>query len=365
MYIKSLAVKNTLENWVLEKVSFDYNLTLLVGITGAGKTQILTAIDHLQRVVRGGSVGGFEWDVVVELENKKQYQWSGNFYYDESGKGKIGEINFPLIEREIIKEVGADSFIINRNRTEILFKGTKLPKVSRKSSAITLFIEEIPLKNIGQLLSKIIYRNNTERSKPLIIDKNRDATNIVVESLEQIKNLGVDSLVKYYLAQQQRLPITREILATYSAIFNEVKFIYVNKTLENDYVKLYVSIDHKGSRRPINQEAMSSGMLRVFMLLIDLHFSPDGSIFLIDEIENSLGINCLDEYVHQLQHANPNIQIIATSHHPYIINNIPYQQWKIVQRKEAVIKVHNAEDFHIGSSRQAAFVQLTKILHKK
>lgn len=364
MYIKSLAARNNREKWELEKVTFDYNFTLLVGISGAGKTQILKALDNLRHIVRGGSAGGFEWDVILELENGKQYQWAGKFYYDESGEGNIGGISFPLVEQEIVRALDTNTLIIDRNRAEILFNGVKLPKMSKRSSAITLFIEEEPLKDIGWLLNKITYRNNAERKKPLVVDKKQDPTNFVTDGLEEIKGLPIDNLAKYYLAQQKKLPIIREIRAVYSSIFENVGLIYMSKTPENDYIKLALSIKHEHPTIYIEQEKMSSGMLRVLMLLIDLYFSPDGSIFLIDEIENSLGINCLDEYVHQLHHANPNIQIIATSHHPYIINNIPYQQWKVVKRKGTAISVVNAEDLGIGQSRQEAFLQLNKVLKK-
>ncbi|MFK7796115.1 MAG: AAA family ATPase [Aureispira sp.] len=365
MYIKSLAARNNREKWELEKVTFDYNFTLFVGISGAGKTQILKALDNLRHIVSGGSIGNFEWDVILELENGKQYQWAGSFYYDDSGESNIGGISFPLVDKEILRELDTNILIIDRNRSDILFNGVKLPKMSKRNSAITLFIEEEPLKDIGWLLNKIIYRNNAERRQPLIIDKKQDPTNLVTDSLEEIKKMPIDNLVKYYLAQQKKLPIIREIEGVYNSIFEDVDFIYMSKRLEHDYIKLAVSIRHKNNFMPIEQEKMSSGMLRVLMLLIDLYFSPDGSIFLIDEIENSLGINCLDEYVYQLHHANPNIQIIATSHHPYIINNIPYQQWKVVKRKGAAISVVNAEDLGIGQSRQEAFIQLNKVLKSK
>ena len=364
MYIKSLAARNSREKWELEKVTFDYNFTLLVGISGAGKTQILKALDNLRHIVRGGSIGNFEWDVTLELDNGKQYQGAGNFYYDESGENNIGGISFPLVDKEILMALDTNTLIIDRNQSEILFNGVKLPKMSKRSSAITLFIEEEPLKAIGWLLNKITYRNNAERRKSLIIDKKQDPTNIVTDGLEEIKELPVDNLVKYYLAQQKKIPIIREIRAVYQSIFEDVSLIYMSKTPENDYIKLALSIKHEQPTLYIEQDNVSSGMLRVLMLLIDVYFSPDGSIFLIDEIENSLGINCLDEYVHQLQHANPNIQIIATSHHPYIINNIPYQQWKVVKRKGAVISVMDAEDLGIGQSRQEAFIQLNKVLKR-
>jgi len=66
-----------------------------------------------------------------------------------------------------------------------------------------------------------------------------------------------------------------------------------------------------------------------------------------------------------LIHENKTLQFIATSHHPYIINNIPYEYWKIVTRQGGHIRICNASDYHLGKSKQDAFIQLTKILEKQ
>nr|WP_293102352.1 hypothetical protein [Okeania sp. SIO2F4] len=39
---------------------------------------------------------------------------------------------------------------------------------------------------------------------------------------------------------------------------------------------------------------ISSGMLKTLMYISELYLSPEGSVILIDEFENSLGVNCLD-----------------------------------------------------------------------
>ena len=106
-------------------------------------------------------------------------------------------------------------------------------------------------------------------------------------------------------------------------------------------------------------------MLRTIVHLSDIFLSNDGSVILIDEFENSLGINCIDILTDDLIHENKNLQFIATSHHPYIINNIPYEYWKIVTRKGGHINIRNASDYHLGKSKQEAFLQLTKILEKQ
>ena len=50
-------------------------------------------------------------------------------------------------------------------------------------------------------------------------------------------------------------------------------------------------------------------------------------------------------------------QFIVTSHHPYIINKIPVEKWKIVNREKNVIKSYKAKDY-IDSSNHDSFIKL-------
>jgi AAA15 family ATPase/GTPase len=102
-------------------------------------------------------------------------------------------------------------------------------------------------------------------------------------------------------------------------------------------------------------------MFKTLMYISQLYLSPNNSVILIDEFENSLGVNCIDS-VTELILNNQNSQFIITSHHPYIINNISPAFWKIVTRQGSLVTVKNAQDFHISNSRQKAFIDLINIL---
>jgi hypothetical protein len=73
----------------------------------------------------------------------------------------------------------------------------------------------------------------------------------------------------------------------------------------------------------------------------------------------------MDVLADDLIHENKTLQFIVTSHHPYIINNIPYEYWKIVTRHGGNIMVGDAASYNLGKSKQNAFMQLTKILEKQ
>ncbi len=99
------------------------------------------------------------------------------------------------------------------------------------------------------------------------------------------------------------------------------------------------------------------------MYISELYLSPEGSIILIDEFENILGVNCLNS-VTDLILENPRLQFIITSHHPYIINNIGNKYWKIVTRQGNTVKVKQPEELGISQSRHQGFIDLINILEE-
>jgi len=158
---------------------------------------------------------------------------------------------------------------------------------------------------------------------------------------------------------------------TFIEIFPQVENIKI-EPLETDDVLKKISdnvpviyIKQKAVHKWIREDRMSSGMLRTIIHISEIFLANEGSVILIDEFENSLGINCIDILTDDLIHENKTLQFIATSHHPYIINNIPYEYWKIVTRQGGHISICNASDYHLGKSKQDAFIQLTRILEQQ
>ncbi len=98
-------------------------------------------------------------------------------------------------------------------------------------------------------------------------------------------------------------------------------------------------------------------MLKTLFFIALVRLSANGTVLLIDEFENSLGINCLDVVTDQL-FGSRELQFIITSHHPYVINNIPMEYWKVVTRKGGVIQTHSAEELKLGRSKHKAFTEL-------
>lgn len=111
-------------------------------------------------------------------------------------------------------------------------------------------------------------------------------------------------------------------------------------------------------KRWIEQDKISSGMRRTVTHVAEMYLWPHGTVILIDEFENSLGVNCIDVITEDLLSHNRRLQFILTSHHPYIISNVGTRYWKIVTRKGGLVSTHDAATLGLGESSHDAFIQL-------
>ena len=54
-------------------------LTLLVGASGVGKTQILRALMALKQIAGGSSINGINWKIQFNTLSNQHYIWEGEF----------------------------------------------------------------------------------------------------------------------------------------------------------------------------------------------------------------------------------------------------------------------------------------------
>jgi predicted ATPase len=156
-----------------------------------------------------------------------------------------------------------------------------------------------------------------------------------------------------------------KVKENYRNIFFDVKQIRINPEKDsNNEVWLPFEIQDADSEEWIPQDRMSSGMFRTLMYIIEIMTAPEGSVILIDEFENSLGINCMSEITDFILDHADGLQFIITSHHPYIINNIPWQDWQIVSRKGSHIKTQKATEISALNTASSLdkFTQLINVL---
>jgi len=178
-------------------------------------------------------------------------------------------------------------------------------------------------------------------------------------------------VTKLYLAYNNAKPIMNLIEERFIEIFpfvTSIKIAPLDLKDDDDTPSIlreipFIQFKERNVDDWIIPPQMSSGMYRTLMHLSELFLCPQGTVVLIDEFENSLGVNCIDELTVDLQTSSRRkLQFIITSHHPYIINQINSKNWKLVTRKGSKVTAREAVDIiNFRKSKQQAFIQLTQL----
>ncbi|MCZ8064357.1 MULTISPECIES: AAA family ATPase [unclassified Microcystis] len=387
MKLLKLSYQDLSSGLSIDSCKFFPDLNLLVGISGAGKTSILKAISNLKRIANGASINGVKWDVELLTNDNVRYHWLGEFEVkkarslikieEDEVNVNDGENKVSIIRETLLKD---QDVLIARNQEVIEFKHSKTPKLPSYLSCIELFNQEEDVFPVRQEFNKMIFNplkfNTSYYSTFDKIFRNDEYTEYNSLSELQSSQLPIsDKLLITY----EKYPDTFEIIKRkFLDIFPQVEDLKIEFLEPSKLGDLFVSsnrivlleeppriqIKEKNSHVWILDPNISSGMIKSLMFLATIKLSPDGSVILIDEFENSLGVNCLDTLTEDLLVNYRDLQFIITSHHPYIINNISPAYWKIVTRKGGVIQVHNAADFHISKTRQKAFIDLINVLEE-
>lgn len=372
MKIISLRLKNNFLGWDFDEVDFSSNLTLLVGVSGAGKTQILRAILDLKDIAYGEAINGLEWKIKFLTVNGDEFIWEGSFDAIETDEtsmfNKHDKEKSSLIYEKLTLQ---NDVVVDRDQEKIKFKNIEMPKLSPHQSIVYILKEENLIKGVFNALNQIEDSDLSIKNdllQRLLPNKPLHSLQEQYKTLDAIVNLNENIYIKLYLIYINKLDVFNQIKTRFTEIFNQIEDIKIelrNTTYETIIFYPFIFIKEKYVPKWIREDRMSSGMLKTLIHISDIYLSNPGTVILIDEFENSLGINCIDILTDDLIHENKTLQFIATSHHPYIINNIPYEYWKIVTRKGGHISIRNASDYNLGKSKQEAFLQLTKILEKQ
>ncbi|NEQ74780.1 MAG: AAA family ATPase [Okeania sp. SIO2C9] len=374
MKIQKLEYRDREYDLHLEPVEFSPNITLLVGVSGAGKTQIIRSILSLKKIANGDSLNGVYWNVTFLTKDNISYRWQGEFENVEGFKIKINnseeEDNFKLISEHLYKD---EEIIIERDSEKIIFAGVRTPKLSPFESIVELLNQEEDISPVQEEINKIILTNPDRTFERIwripisVIGKYENC------SFRDIQESDLPVFIKLSLVYRYLPESFEKIKDKFIEIFNQVEDIKIESPFTDNEIpepftdifrgSTVVYLKEKRVSDWISQNNISSGMFKTLMYISELYLSPEGSVILIDEFEKSLGVNCIDS-VTDLILENKGIQFIITSHHPYIINNIGTKHWKIVTRQGNKIQVKEPEDLGISKSRHQAFIDLINVLEE-
>ncbi|MBF0261268.1 MAG: ATP-binding protein [Magnetococcales bacterium] len=327
MSIVSLEFEDRARGWKLRPTNFG-PFNLLVGPSGAGKTSVLKA---LQSVCRAGtknlsSASHCDWSLQIS-DNSNLYGWNATTQRSTIIKESIQIGDKKYIDRLPNRDV------FNINGTEINLK------LKTSESIVSLLEGDSVINYINSALQSLII------SEPINLLKSIDMSNlkgkIDIDNLRQDTTLSLET--RAYLLYRDHTEIFQNIKYLFFEIFEKISDIKIDIfdfANETNLLTISITEDNKN----IFDEDISSGMLRVLSILLELALAPKGAVILIDEIENSLGVNCLPQIIDAMLERSNEVQFIITSHHPYVINNIPYEYWRLVRRKGGEVWLQDAKD---------------------
>ncbi len=377
MKIQSFKFSNNKQNWHIEEVKFE-SLNLLVGGSGVGKTRILKALELICDVAigRNRNLDDLEWSInFSHLGQNYRWELKSSSTKKEEISLNVNESKQTEIVYEKLVRYDDDSEleILFRNDSDSKFNNEKLPKLKRTESAITLLSEEDLIIPVRKAFEKLIFNFETRQRVMFKI-----ASDILTTFLDEVINTPslfknafasfpaiIPAIIKAFYLQEFFPDVFNEIKERYIDVFPEVKDVRVRGERNSDgNFMLSFEIQENSLEDWIPQKRISSGMFRTLIFLVEVITAPEDSVILIDEFENSLGINCMAELTDFILDKSPNIQFILTSHHPYIINNIPWDTWQIVSKSGNKVRVRkslNIRELNTASSLDK-FTQLVNLL---
>ncbi len=367
MKIIEFSFKDNLHQWQLEPIFFsDFNL--IVGVSGVGKTQILNSLRTVVDIAKGTEFNGISWEMSFSIDNGKVYNWSGKYETLEREQTGGFEDDFyglaktPRIKQERLESDG--EVLIDRRGQEILFCGEPTPRLCPYESAVNLLRCEPRISPVNRAFEQVITSDSVKTAQNTYLYHIHTIADIFdkFNTLERIQSSKFNTLVKLSLLNECQPDLFNEIKGDFIAIFPQVEDIKIEISQQNFQDKTLIThhlkLKEKGVRGWVAQERISSGMYKAFLQLAQIHLWQRNSVIIIDEFENSLGINCIDAITDAIMTHPEDLQFIITSHHPYIINNVSPEHWKVVQRHKDKVITSDAETLGLGKSNHEAFIQL-------
>ena len=376
MRIQEIQFHDKDSDWQLASTEFFPDLTLLVGVSGVGKTRILRAVSALRDIAEGDDdefFWGASWETRFEAVDGSEYCWRGAFEERESSNdGNNVEDDFPVVwtssrktkprpkvlEEFLFKD---GQPIVERDNGVIRLRGEPTPKLSPYESAVNILSEEDEVSSVHNAFKQVLSVDHSESPAHYTPVPGFEHLCTEFDTLEKIRNCKFSTKTKLGLVHENDLGTFNRIMGRFMDVFPQVQEVDIRRMEGLPFAILQIRIKEQGVGKWIPEHRISSGMSRTLLHLSRMALLPDGMVVLIDEFENSLGVNCLDFVTNDLVDESNRFQFIITSHHPYIINNIDTRHWKLVVRAGSVVSTRNSTDFGLEQSRHEGFIKLMNL----
>ncbi len=346
----------------IERVVFNDDVTLLVGLSGVGKTQILNAIEYSLKLAVNKNLRLEPYDVSLCFQiGEEVYVWSYRIQQDHTEDiFESKEIKY-FFALEKLQKMDGD-ILMQRTPDTIQVAGyDKVPTPKKDESLLVQYSEDSFVKPIILEMIKLypieididvrgaIAQESFNMFKAKIKESFRENA---TQPFEKFSHLPVP--LKIYITKEYYPKMYAQIFSAVKELFMEINSIDIVE--DSDREVYMVAIDVYGKR--LLQHEISNGMLKTIYYIVELITMPTNSLVLIDEFENGLGVNCIDVLAELLLGERKDLQFVITSHHPKIINQISNKKWKIIERDIATVKNFTAEEYGIMHSQHDAYFNL-------
>jgi len=122
-----------------------------------------------------------------------------------------------------------------------------------------------------------------------------------------------------------------------------------HKLLDSTFELSCIGIKEEGLDRIIEQTEMSQGMFRALSILIQVNYSQmanRASCILIDDIGEGLDFERSTQLIQILRQkaADSSFQLIMTTNDRFVMNNVPLNEWLVLQRQGGNVSVRNYDN---------------------
>lgn len=344
--------------WKFKKVTFQ-DTNLIVGDSGTGKTRLLNTIFNLGTYVAQSIIGGeSSWSLTIQI-HRDIYSWKINTKKLE---------NKSIVDRELL--LLNNDTIIERENGKTEFQQHEIVKLQDNILSVSALREEQIIKPLYDGFSTILRRKffeDTLTSNAAIFALNQKFLNKIGnrKNLEEIYKLDLGLNPRLYILANHFPEIYAKIIDYFQETFNFISQVEIRLSDSDENISIpdktpIFCIKDSSVENWIRIDELSSGMQKVLLIITDLFALPSGSIYMIDEYENSLGVGAIRFLPSILENENLNIQLFLTSHHPYIIQNIPVDNWYITHRRGSNVEFAYGKELakRYSISSQEKYIQL-------
>ena len=352
-----------INGWNFSKVTFG-KINLLVGTSGSGKTRFLNTLFNIGSSIADPKAGlrDGHWEMDIQIQENK-YSWMIDVIKSESTQK-------PIVNKEKLIDNIKNQTVFERDNNKFFFQGKELPKLSVDQSGLKILSDEEIISPIIAGFSSILRKHFSMDALIRVTEygslPDTFYTNVKDISIEKILSGDFTLNLNLYLLNKYFPAYFEEICKNFKSVFPFIENIKIvdlrelNKSISIPGLIPTFCIQEKGNPELIQLRDLSSGMQKVLLILTDYYILPPEGIYLLDEYENSLGTNAIDFLPNFLKEQDNKHQYIITSHHPYLISNIPTKNWFVFHREKKNIDIQfgNAIVDKYGKSKQDAFSQL-------